>query len=201
MQGNICALNTKDRNMSTKGTKWVFEPTHCKIGFSVTHFTISEVEGFFRTFTGTVESASADFSDARVTLSIPVKSIDTQEPGRDQHLLNSDFFEADRYPEITFKSTGLRPLGERLFLMTGDLTMKNVTNPVELEVRFQGIIPKDPFGNTKAGFKVTGSVNRKDWGITWNVPLDMGGLAVGEQIAITAHIQLVQVKEVAAGQV
>lgn len=173
----------------------MFEPTHCKIGFSVTHFAISEVEGFFREFTGTVDTSSGDFSDARVDVSIPVKSIDTQEASRDQHLLNSDFFQADRYPEITFKSTALCPIGERRFVMIGDLTMKDVTKPVELEVRFQGIIPKDPYGNTKAGFKVTGRVNRKDWGITWNVPLDMGGVAVGNEIEITAHIQLLQVKE------
>ncbi|CCH52930.1 YceI family protein [Fibrisoma limi BUZ 3] len=171
-------------------TQWIFEPAHCKIGFSVTHFGITETEGHFTRFEGAVATDTDDFSDARVTMHIDVSSIDTLEAQRNAHLLSADFFDAARYPRMTFVSTDMHVVAKNTYKMTGDLTIRGVPKPVELDVMFTGIVPKDPFGHTKAGLKVTGTINRKEWGMTWNNIMDFGGLAVGEQVRINCQIEL-----------
>ena len=178
--------------MTPQTNQWVFEPSHCKIGFSVSHFGITETEGMFHQFTGTIQTQADDFSDAQVSLTIPVSSIDTLDKQRDGHLLSGDFFAADQHPEITFASTGIRVSAKRKYTLAGNLTMVGVTKPVELDVEYKGTVPRDPFGNTKAGFAVTGTINRKDWGIVWNRVLDFGGLAVGEDVKISCQIELLK---------
>jgi polyisoprenoid-binding protein YceI len=178
--------------MAQSNQQWAFEPTHCKIGFSVRHFGISETEGFFHKYSGTITNEQEDFSDAQVEFSVEVASIDTQEPTRDGHLRSADFFDAEKFPTLHFKSTGMTVQAPGEYQMTGDLTMRGVTHPVTLAVEFGGIVPKDPFGNTKAGFSVEGKLNRKDWGISWNRALDFGGVAVGETVKIKCNIELIK---------
>ncbi|WP_338874160.1 YceI family protein [Spirosoma sp. SC4-14] len=173
-------------------TNWLFEPSHCKVGFSVTHFGITETEGHFTSYRGTVETMSDDFSDARVTLTIDVNSIDTLDQQRNNHLLSADFFRANEYPQITFVSTEMRQISPQTYKLLGDLTLLGIAKPVELDVVFMGVVPKDPFGYTKAGFKVRGVINRKDWGMTWNTALDFGGLAVGNDVTISCQIELMK---------
>ena len=178
--------------MIQKAVKWALDPSHCKIGFSTTHFGISETEGFFRKFDGAISTEKEDFSDADVELSIDVNSIDTQDETRDGHLKSADFFNAGQFSNIHFKSTGMEVVKTNQYKMHGDLTMVGITKPVALNVDFGGIVEKDPFGNTKAGFLITGKINRKDWGIVWNRNLDFGGLAVSENVKIKCHIQLLK---------
>ncbi|WAC12428.1 YceI family protein [Dyadobacter pollutisoli] len=173
-------------------TKWVFEPTHCKIGFSVTHFGITETEGHFNKFDGTVDTETDDFSDASVTINVDVSSIDTLDKQRDAHLLSADFFHAEKHPQMTFASTGIRVVEPGKYKMAGRLALLGVSKPIELDVNFRGIVPKDPFGNTKAGLNVTGAINRKEWGMTWNNIMDFGGLAVGEMVKISCQIELLK---------
>jgi polyisoprenoid-binding protein YceI len=172
--------------------KWTFEPSHCKIGFSVKHFGISETEGFFKKFEGRITSEKEDFSDARVDLVIDVNSIDTQDATRDGHLKSADFFNAEHFPTIRFQSSAMEVIAENQYKMSGDLTMAGITKPVVLDVDFGGVVQKDPFGNTKAGFLVEGKINRKDWGINWNKTLDFGGVAVGEMVKIKCNIELLK---------
>ncbi|MBS1661836.1 MAG: YceI family protein [Bacteroidetes bacterium] len=179
--------------MVEQKVKWIFEPAHCKIGFSVRHFGISETEGFFRNFEGSIDTDRSDFSDAAVELSIDASSVDTQEKNRDVHLASADFLHAERFPTIHFKSTKIDVLEKGQYSMWGDLTMLGITKAIVLDVEYAGIVERDPFGNTKAGFYVSGKINRKDWGITWNAALDFGGVAVGEMVKISCHIELLKV--------
>jgi polyisoprenoid-binding protein YceI len=178
--------------MIQEAVKWTFEPSHCKIGFSVRHFGITETEGFFKKFEGTINNEKEDFLDAKVELTIDVNSIDTQDESRDGHLKSVDFFNAEQFPTIHFKSTSLEVVEANQYKMHGDLTMVDIIKPVTLDVEFGGIVEKDPFGNTKAGFFIEGKINRKDWNITWNKTLDFGGVAVGETVKIKCHIELLK---------
>lgn len=173
--------------------KWVYDFSHSKIGFSVRHFGITETDGFFRKFEGSVSCEKEDFSDLQVALSIDMNSIETNDSQRDAHLKSKDFFETDKFPEMTFKSTKLERVSKDNYKMYGELTIKGITHPVELAMEFAGIVPKDPFGNTKAGFFVSGKINRKDWGITWNAALDHGGVAISETVKISCPVQLLKV--------
>ncbi|MDX2301514.1 MAG: YceI family protein [Microscillaceae bacterium] len=179
--------------MTKVENQWAFEPSHCKIGFSVRHFGISETEGFFHKYEGTIHTETEDFSDAQIEFKVEVDSIDTQDAARDEHLKSADFFDAGQFPILHFKSTRMEVVVPQQYKLHGDLTMRSITNPVMLDVEFGGIVPKDPFGNTKAGFLVEGKINRKDWGITWNRTLDFGGLAVGEIVKIKCNIELIKV--------
>ena len=178
--------------MIQEAVKWVFDASHCKIGFSIRHFGITETEGFFKKFDGTISAEREDFSDAEVELSIDVNSIDTQDENRDSHLKSADFFNAQQFSNIYFKSTGMEVVKANQYKMYGDLTMMGITKQITLDVEFGGIVEKDPFGNTKAGFFIDGKINRKDWGIVWNRNLDFGGVAVGEIVKIKCHIELLK---------
>lgn len=175
-------------------TKWQFDNAHTSIEFAIDHMVISEVTGKFSDFNGTVMSNGDAFEKAMIDFNIAVASINTENTDRDDHLRGPDFFDAEKYPEITFKSTDFKKLSDKKYLLTGDLSMHGVTKKVDLEVSFGGIMT-DPWGNTKAGFKLTGKINRKDFGLTWNKTLEAGGLLVGEEVSITARVQLVKSKE------
>jgi len=178
--------------MVQEGVKWIFEPSHCKIGFSVRHFGISETEGYFKKFEGTIETEKEDFSDAQVALEIDASSIDTQDAQRDAHLRSADFLNAEKFPAIRFMSTRTERVSPTQYKMFGDLTLAGVTKPVAMDVEYNGIVQRDPFGNTKAGFLIEGKINRKDWGINWNAALDFGGVAVAETVKIKCHVELLR---------
>ncbi|MDB5273797.1 MAG: YceI family protein [Chitinophagaceae bacterium] len=166
--------------------KWNLDAAHSEVGFKVKHLMINNVKGKFNTFNVELQSDSDDFKSSSISFTADVASIDTSNEQRDQHLKSGDFFDTEKFPQITFKSTKYD--GKEL---VGELTIRDVTKPVKLDVDFGGIA-KDPWGNTKAGFTVTGKINRKDWGLNWNAALETGGVLVSEEVSILAEIQLVK---------
>jgi polyisoprenoid-binding protein YceI len=173
-------------------TKWVVDPLHSEVQFKVKHLVISTVTGFFKTFKGEAIAPSEDFANSDITFSMDVNSIDTNQHARDEHLKNSDFFDVEHYPDITFKSTSFRKVNDEQFKLVGDLTMKGVTKTIELDAAYGGTV-KDFHGNTKAGFEVAGKINRREFGLTYNAITETGGLALGEDIKLLANIQLAKV--------
>lgn len=172
-------------------TKWSLDPTHSELGFKIKHLMISNVSGGFAKFDVQTETTSDDFSDAQVVANVDVASINTSNSQRDEHLRNADFFEAESHPAMTFKSTKVEKLDSDSFTLYGDLTIKDTTKPVKLSVEYNGIA-KDPWGNIKAGFTISGKINRKDFGITYNAVMETGGVMLGEEVKINGDIQLVK---------
>ena len=175
-------------------TKWILDPTHSELGFKIKHLMISNVSGTFKNFTGEVETTAEDFSTAQIRVTAEIASISTNNAQRDAHLLNSDFFDAEKYPQLVFKSTSMEQLDSDTFVLHGDLTLKGVTKPVKLQVEYNGLT-KDPWGGERAGFLITGKIKRSEWGVTFNAVLETGGLALGEEIKINSEIQLVKQTE------
>ncbi len=171
-------------------SNWKIDAVHSSVQFSVSHMVISEVTGTFNQFDGTVFASNEDFSDAKIEVTIQAKSVDTQNEGRDKHLQNTDFFDVEKFPTITFKSKSIEKAeGKNMYKITGDLTMKGITKQVVLDAKYNGTI-KDMKGNLKAGFKATTTINRMDYGVNWSKSLDAGGLVVGETVDITLNIEL-----------
>lgn len=170
-------------------TKWIIDPMHSEIQFKVKHLVISTVTGTFRNFEGGATTEHDDFENAEVHFSLDVDSVDTNQEMRDTHLKAADFFDAVTYPKIAFKSTSFKKVDEDEYAMTGDLTIKDITKPVTLKAEYGGTA-KDAYGNQKFGFEVTGKVNRKEFGLTYNALTETGGLALGEDIKLSANIQL-----------
>lgn len=178
----------------TNKTTWAIDPVHSEVLFKIKHLVISTVTGSFRKFEGNVISDGTGFSNAKVAVTIDVKSIDTNNPQRDGHLQSGDFFEAELYPEITFESTSFVNTAGSDYKLNGNLTLKGVTKPIELNAEYGGS-ENDGHGNIKHGFEITGIVNRKEFGMTWNKLTDTGGLGLGEDIKLIANIQIAQVTE------
>jgi len=173
--------------MST--TKWNLDPAHSEVQFKVKHLAITTVTGSLGTFEGTVETTGDDFSTAVISFSGDVASISTGNEQRDGHLKSPDFFDAEKSPKITFTSSKFEKVDASNFKLLGNLTIKGVSKPISLDVEFGGV-QKDPWGNTKAGFTLSGKINRKDFGLGWNAPLEGGGLLVSEEVRILAEVQL-----------
>ncbi len=168
-------------------TKWVLDPTHSEVQFKVKHLVISTVTGAFKSFEGSLETDTEDFQNAKVNFSLDVDSIDTNQEQRDGHLKSGEFFDAEKYPKISFTSTSLTKNGDD-YELSGNLTIKDVTKPVTLDVEFGGSAA-DFYGNTKAGFEVTGKINRKEFGLTWDGVTEAGSIVVGEDIKLIANVQ------------
>jgi polyisoprenoid-binding protein YceI len=175
--------------MST--TKWVIDPTHSEIQFKVKHLMITTVTGSFGKIDATAETESDDFNNASVNFTAATASVSTGNDQRDGHLKSDEFFSSEKFPEMRFTSSQFAKKSEGNFLLEGNLTIKDITKPVTLNVEFGGIA-KDPYGNTKAGFTLSGKINRKDFGLTWNVPTEAGGLLVSEEVKLLSEIQLVK---------
>ena len=173
-----------------KKSQWSLDPTHTKIQFSARHMVITQVTGQFKKYDLNVK-ASDEFLDAEVELDVDINSIDTGNPDRDNHLKSADFFEAEKYPKMVFKSSEVEKIGDTEYKLKGDLTIKDVTKPIELDVEFGGKI-KDPWGKERAGFTVTGKVNRFDYGLQWNALMETGGAVVGKEIKITCDVEIVK---------
>jgi polyisoprenoid-binding protein YceI len=168
-------------------TKWVLDPMHSEVQFKVKHLVISTVSGFFKSFEGQLETENEDFTGSKIEFSLDVNSIDTTQPQRDEHLKSAEFFDAATYPKITFKSTSFTADGDD-YKLIGDLTIKDVTKPVTLAVEYGGSAG-DFYGNTKAGFEVTGKINRKEFGLVWDGVTEAGSIVVGEDIKLNMNIQ------------
>ncbi|KAF0211624.1 MAG: YceI family [Ignavibacteria bacterium] len=172
-------------------TKWGYDASHAKVGFTISHFGISETEGKFIKFDGTVLSDRPDFSDAQIDFTIDVNSINTQDAQRDTHLKSPDFFDVAKFPSITFKSKSFKSVGENKYKLIGDFTMHGVTKEIPLDVVYKGTVV-DPYKNTKAGFKITGVIDRRKWGLTWNGKLTAGELLVGNDVNLDINIELIK---------
>lgn len=174
---------------TTATTQWMIDPLHSEVLFKVKHLVISTVTGSFSKFEGGAVTTGDGFEQADIHLVIDVDSIYTGQAQRDAHLKNGDFFEADTFPTIAFRSTSFTKTGEDTYTLKGNLTLKGVTKEVTLNAEFGGT-EKDQLGNTKAGFEVSGIINRKEFGLTYNAVTETGGLALGENIKLSANVQL-----------
>ena len=172
-------------------TKWALDPAHSEVLFKVKHLMITNVTGLFKSFGGEVETEDEDFSKAKISFWADVSSISTGSADRDGHLQSPDFFDAANHPKITFDGTSLAKNADGDYTLTGNLNMHGVSKPVQLAVEYSGVA-KDPWGNSKAGFTITGKINRKDWGLIWNVATEAGGVLVSEEIRINCEIQLLK---------
>ena len=174
----------------TNKTKWTIDQSHSEIEFKVRHLMIAHVKGSFKTFDASIYTEAKDFTTAEIDLWIDASSINTGDAKRDEHLKSVDFFDVQNHKQITFTSSTLgKPDAEGNYELWGELTMRGVTKEIKLNVQFGGII-NDPWGNEKAGFTVTGKINRTEWGLIWNAALETGGIMVSEDITISCEVEL-----------
>ena len=167
---------------------WTIDATHSDVSFSVRHMMVSKVKGRFGSFSGSIVTAENPALSA-VTAEIHLSSIDTNNAQRDEHIRSADFFEVEKYPTMTFTSTSVTADGDN-FLVTGDLSLKGVTKSVTLKVELNGIGP-DPYGGTRAGFSATTDLSRKEFGVDIDMPLDGGGVVIGDKISVSLEIEAV----------
>lgn len=173
---------------------WTLDPSHTSVAFSAKHLGVATVRGRFTKVDADLELDNPeDPSTARGAVTIDAKSIDTGNEQRDGHLRSADFLDVEKYPTITFAIRSVEPEGD-VYKATGDLTIRDVTKPITLDYEHAGVVT-DPFGNTKVGGTLTGTINRADWGLTWNVPLGGGGLLVSEKVKLEIDGELAQAKE------
>ncbi len=173
--------------------KWTVDPAHSNVRFTVTHLLISEVEGSFKKFDGTLVSTKPDFTDAAINFTVDVNSINTDNDMRDKHLKSDDFFNGEQYPNMSFKSTGFKQVSGNKYELSGNLTIRDITQPVKFNVTYGGTT-KDGYGNTKAGFKATATINRFDYNLKWNGLTAAGGATVGKEVTIDLRLEFAQEK-------
>jgi polyisoprenoid-binding protein YceI len=170
------------------GQTWTLDQSHAQLGFSISHLTVSEVEGTFRSFNATIIASKEDFSDAVIELTAEVNSIDTDNEKRDEHLRNPDFFDAAKYPTLIFKSKSFKKVTDKKYKLVGDLTLHGVTKPVELDVTLNGTAIHPYTKRTIAGFKVSGVIKRSDFDISKDTPSAM----LGDEVTITANTEFIK---------
>lgn len=171
-------------------TSWTLDPTHSEVGFKIKHLMISNVRGSFNVINANIQNSGNDFNNSKIQFTAAVDSINTGNEQRDGHLKTGDFFNAEQFPEIRFESAAYDQNNGKL---EGTLTIKGVSKPVSLNAEFNGL-GKDPWGNEKAGFSVSGKINRTDFGLTYNAALETGGVLLGEDIQVSADVQFVKQK-------
>ena len=175
--------------------KWMIDPVHSEVAFKVRHLMISHVKGIFSDFEASIYTTGHDFMTAEIDFWLDPASVSTGSIERDAHIRSSDFFDVDRYKEITFISNSYETVdNDGSYEMYGDLTIKGITKRIKLDVEFGGIT-RDAWGMEKAGFTINGKINRKDWGLQWNTPLETGGVLISEDIRISCDIQLLKANE------
>jgi len=184
--------NNTSRSITPQVTKWAVDKAHSSVTFSVNHMVVSETEGSFKIFDGSMENTKADFSDAKIKFTVDVNSINTDNEKRDHHLKSEDFFNVEKYPSMKFESTSFKPTGGKNYKLTGNLTIKDVTKPITFNVVYGGSINTGQ--GMKAGFKATATINRFDYNLKWNKATEAGGLLVGKEVDITVKVELDQVK-------
>jgi len=170
---------------------YTLDPAHTRIGFVARHAMVTKVRGAFNEFEGTATLDGANPANSRAQVTINAASIDTRNAQRDEHLRGNDFLAMRDYPQITFSSTGARQVDDTTFELTGDLTIKGVTNPITIPFTFEGAA-RDPFGNLRVGFEGSVTINRKDYGITWNAALETGGVLVSDKIVLEFEISAIK---------
>jgi len=175
----------------TRTSTWTIDPTHSIAEFAVKHLVVTTVKGRFRDLEGTIEIDEAQPENSSVEAKIAVASVDTNVEDRDKHLRSDDFFNAEQFPYLTFRSTRIQRLGEERFKLIGELTIRDVTKEVDLDGEYEGQIA-DPWGNQRAAFTATTQISRKEFGIRWNQALETGGAVVGDNVKITLHLEAVR---------
>ena len=170
---------------------YTLDPAHTRIGFVARHAMVTKVRGSFDEFAGTAVLDGTNPANSRVEVTIEAASIDTRNAQRDEHLRGNDFLAMKEYPKITFASTGVRQAGETTFEVTGDLTIKGVTNQITIPFEFEGAA-KDPFGNQRVGFEGSVTINRKDYGVSWNAALEGGGVLVRDKVTLEFEISAIK---------
>ena len=178
-------------------TNWNVDASHSKLGFAVTHMMVSETEGKFKIYEGKVSSpkADGDFNGAAIDFTVEAASINTDDEKRDGHLKSADFFDVEKYPKITFKSTSMKANADKKsYTLTGNLTMHGVTKAVTLKAVGAPKIIKDPYGMERYAFKVTSEINRKDFGLAWNALIEAGGVAVSEEVRLDINVEITKAK-------
>jgi polyisoprenoid-binding protein YceI len=170
---------------------WTIDPTHSRIGFSSRHAMVSRVRGAFNAVAGRAVIDTADFSRSTVSVQVELASIDTRNADRDDPLRSADFFDIDNHPFMTFDSTQVEEVDDDSFIVSGDLSIRGITRPLSVPLSFVGI-EHDPMGSTRAGFEGARRIDRRDWGIEWNTPLDSGGLLVSDKITLEFELSLVK---------
>jgi len=177
--------------ISSRADTWHFDKPHSSVSFTVRHMVIAKVNGDFKDFEGTIDFDGKNVESGSVDVTIQVASIETENEKRDNHLRSADFFDVEKYPLMTFKSKSIAKDEDSDYKMTGDLTIRDVTKEVTLDVEFNGTIV-DPWGATRAGFSATGEINRQDFGVKWNKPLESGGFLVSDMVEIRIEAELVK---------
>ncbi|MFN7986003.1 MAG: YceI family protein [Thermoanaerobaculia bacterium] len=170
---------------------WTADTAHSSVGFAVRHMMVSNVKGSFDKFTASVDGDPADPASARISAKIEVASVNTREPKRDDHLRSGDFFDAAKFPEMTFASTKVEKVSANRAKVTGNLSLRGVTKPVVLDVEYTAPV-KNPWGKTVVGATATGKVNRQDFGVSWSKSLDGGGVVVGDEVTIQLELELIR---------
>jgi len=181
---------TFTQNAQLTGT-YKLDPAHTRLGFVARHAMVTKVRGSFNEFDGTIFIDGDDSTRSRASVVIEAASIDTRSADRDGHLRSNDFFAMERYPQITFESTAIEPVDDATYRVTGDLTIKDTTRPITIDFDFTGSAT-DPFGNERVGFEGSVTINRKDWGVTWNAPLEAGGVLVGDKVVLEFEISAIR---------
>ncbi len=167
------------------------DTAHSEVTFKVKHLMITNVTGSFTQFDATLESAAADFSDAKISFEAEVNSISTNNEQRDGHLKSEDFFAADTFPKLSFVSSSFQKLTDTEYALNGDLTIRGITKPVQLAVEYGGTMT-DPYGQVKAGFEIGGKINRKDFGLVWSATTEAGGIVVSDEVKLHLAVQMIK---------
>lgn len=178
-------------SFSTFAQEWKLDRAHSKIGFSTKYLIISDVNGEFKEYDGKITSEKADWSDLKADVTVQVSSLTTDNDMRDKHLASDDFFNVEKFPTITFSSTGIKAIGKNKYILSGNLTIRDVTKKVDLPLVYNGTV-KDPWGNTKAGFKATGTINRKDYGLKYSNAAATGEAVVADNVDFTIDAVLIK---------
>jgi polyisoprenoid-binding protein YceI len=171
-------------------TSWKFDQSHTQIKFTVKHLVISEVTGNFKKFDGLVTTEGDDFSTAKINFTAETNSIFTDNEKRDAHLKSDDFFNAEKFPQLTFVGKSMKKTGKNKFKLTGDLTIRDVTKSVTLDVVYNG--STNAWGSTRAGFKLSGTINRFDYNLKWNTLIESGGAVVSKEVKLTCDVELIK---------
>ncbi len=170
-------------------TTWAIDPTHSEVQFKIKHLVISTVTGSFKSFEGSVETENDGFEGAKVQFSAYIDSIDTNMAQRDAHLKSADFFDAENFPKLSFVSSSFTQKDDENYVLTGDLTLRGVTKSVTLSATYGGQMV-DFYGNTKAGFEISGKINRKDFGLNWSAVTEAGGVVVSDEVKLHINVQV-----------
>ncbi len=187
-QNKVTTRQTKTLPDVSEPAKWTVDKAHSNVKFNVTHLVVSEVEGSFKLFDGTMEHSKPDFSDAKVNFTVDVASINTDNDNRDKHLKSDDFFNAEKFPSMKFVSTSIKNAGGNKYKLAGNLTIRDVTKPVVFDVTYGGQIVNQ--GKTKAGFKAKTTINRFDYGLKWDKATEAGGLVVSKNVELMLNLEM-----------